>query len=541
MRTIFCIFTFMFVVGVVAHEQKHTSWTVSLADNVQSVTPPQPPLTWSRGETETNKIDILIVFDASVHPWFTENNRTPHEYAHTAISELNRVLSFTNIDRHFTFRLAGTLDLSPIDFGELSLGQIVSSFGGAPIPYLSRDTASRVRVARDETKADIVAFLTHIKKPRGRKPVYGSSNSLTAEMFSQEGITTYAEKAYCAVEIESQEQRHTLAHEIGHIFGAGHSNMQKNAPGPQLFTYSSAYRFHNEEAPLTTLLGYPERKDGEILPIFSSPIHVLTYVNESGETSRGLPLGTPTNDNTRTVLATSPLISQFRVSKPTPTARKFEAGFRVAIMSSNGTEFLVGGNPIVSRCGVNREFSVCVTNYSVASTSYQFHISHLPPGLTYNSVTQTISGVPTEAGDYSVLFRAKSNDGSNLQVRRYFTFQISPLPSWATGNYRNETGDQTITISSKGMIMRIKQKKFRVERSTQNGFVREEIDGAGNPTFILDDNSRLERFMANGTQCTRVKSVDGTIYVPVASNDRNRYSKSWRNRIKNAKRKEKNK
>ena len=280
------------------------------------------PFVWSRGEAETNRIDLLLVFDASARSWLTGNGWSSSEaFAHEAVLEMNAGLANTELDRLFTFRLAGVCDLVP-DLSAESLSDVRQYAAGTRKP--SEDLQSefaRVRARRDSDRADIVVVLTD----GDVKSVYGSSFGMELQNFKTSAIAKFAERAYSACAISSVFTRYTLLHEVGHVMGAGHVRELHVylGQGPQLFDYSAGYNFVVDGTHYTTVMGYPV--DGlnwdfewERLPFFSSPD--FTLMKEDPGTGLWVDSGVRVgvrgeNDNTRTLRETYAVVSNFRVAR----------------------------------------------------------------------------------------------------------------------------------------------------------------------------------------------------------------------------------
>lgn len=459
-------------------------------------------LDWHKGETDTNHIDVLIVFDASARHWLETSGQTSLEFAKFCIDDMNSSLSYTGISRHFTFRLAGVEDLSPLNLSSYELRDIVASFSPAlSAKRLDGNIVGTVRKSRDKHFADIVAFLT-IGKSQTR---YGESNGLAADDFTPEEMYNCAEKAYCAVKIDAIASRHVLLHEIGHIFGAGHSDAQQIAPGPQLFPHSAAYRFSAGDTSLTTIVGYPEIKDGPIMPFFSSPNHALTYTDDNGKTHTNIRIGTPTNDNTRTIIATYPLVSQYRARKPSDALIRFNDGVQFQL-EENGVPIATGDKALKLRCGVRRTFKLKWNAPGEASMKAK----HLPVGFKYDSESKAITGKATKPGTYTSVF--SFDDGlTGLTVRRYVTFDIEPLPKWAIGTFEASDGKRQIRISEKGTITITSRYLNNNGRIAQDGFAGEDTDANGHAVFLLDDGSKLKFDSdSKGQELSVVIGSDGT-------------------------------
>ena len=197
---------------------------------------------WTQGEIETNKIDLLLVFDRSAVEWLNDERSTNAEaYAQAAIADLNAALARTDLDRFFTFRLAGVETLKHSFSGSnphelvdrISLMRRTSKREGSVF--------SKIRSRRNRAQADIVVILTD----GFISNVYGSSNALKKEDLKPPALDRFKEKAYCFCDISSCSSRATLLHEIGHVMGAGHSadEWEHGLRGPQVFDYSAGYHF----------------------------------------------------------------------------------------------------------------------------------------------------------------------------------------------------------------------------------------------------------------------------------------------------------
>ena len=462
-----------------------------------------------RGETDTNAVDVLFVFDASSQPFLRSRGVDCSAYAELCVEDLNRSLGYTGIDRHFRFRLAGVLDLSPVDLGEYELGDIVAAFAPSLAAHrLAAPTADRVRAERDDRRADVVVFL-----PAGRNPtVYGYSPRFTREDMTGDGLGKAAERAFCACRIDSVGTRHTVLHEIGHLLGAGHSDMQKKSPGPQMFAYSSAYRFHADATPLTTAVGYPEEKDGTILPFLSSPDYALTWRPDVGEAVVGIPVGTPTNDNTRTVIATFPVVAQYRVAKPDESAARFDHGLTFSL--HDGEKTIAAGGGISLRCGVRSSLAI-----SGVADGVSIRASGLPRGLGFDGEKRTLSGLPVERGLHTAFF-SFTDAATGAFARRRLTFNVEPLPEWALGDFASEGGLLRINVSSRGGVRVTARKAMKSDKTSLRGFVREERDGSGVPVFVLEDGKRLSSETVGWSRRGMISCPDGTVCHPATKKPR---------------------
>jgi len=494
------------------------NWTLTLDPMSRGdVSVPASVPSLMRGETETNRIDLLVVYDAAARRWLNERGLAPEGHARSCIDDLNRSLAYTGIDDYFRFRLAAAIDLSPLDFSDYELGDIVSSFTQSlSARHLDERVVEQIKKSRDESRADIVVFLAKGKKPN----IYGYSDGLEERDLTSERLNGNAEKAYCACKIETLDARHTLLHEIGHLFGAGHSTMQNRSPGPLLFPFSAAYRFGVGETLLTTVVGYPEVKDGLILPFFSSPRYRLTYSEKAGVVARDVPVGTPTNDNTRTVIATYRIIAQYRAAKPTEAGARFERGLAFSL-EEKGRGIATSGGEVVLRCGVKRTFALKFTG---GDAHVRVRISKLPAGFSYDEQEKTVFGKAVRTGVHTVTFGFEHpNDG--LRVNKRVAFRIEPLPPWAVGRFVSDDGKSYIDVSGSGAIRFSVRKGYRVRKVNLEGFTDEEIDANGKPIFVFENADTQYRLSFGGDeQGGVICSADGSVFRAGTKNDIRRNS-----------------
>jgi hypothetical protein len=90
---------------------------------------------------------------------------------------------------------------------------------------------------------------------------------------------------------------YTLAHELGHNLGASHD--RENAEGPGATSYAYGWRFWAGGVQYHDIMAY---SPGQTIPYFSNP-----RVNY-----KGVPTGTATADNARTITFTAPYVAKYR-------------------------------------------------------------------------------------------------------------------------------------------------------------------------------------------------------------------------------------
>ena len=344
------------------------------------------------GETNTNVIDVLIAVDLSAQNWirwesdFGGEEDALEQFARQQIARVNAYYANTGLDEFFTFNLAGVFAIDrDLSLNRDRAGYVDSQLllEGLADAYGRPTTAwgRQVQEYRDRVGADIVSLLVSCGE--------GTASGLVGLGYALDNdsiqVPNYPDNAANVCLIESVANGNTLAHEIGHNMGAGHSEMYERTltgaivpssnSGPQLYDYSKGYTFNDAYGTrCTTIMGY--NYDGwefnSEIDMFSSASHQLV-----GE---GIAIGDEKHDNTRLLSLTYPLVANFRTKPPTfdqdGAAYEFKGG--VAI------------EPVVLSVNSNAAASVAMA------------VAGLPAGLSFNAATHTVSGVPAKAGRFDV-------------------------------------------------------------------------------------------------------------------------------------------
>ena len=312
------------------------------------------------GETVTNVIDVLVGVDRSAGDWIREQSQfagmedAVNLFAADAIARCNGMYANTDLDKLFTFNLVGVIEIG-VDcsqfrdwWGDVDIERILDDMarGWATGAYAA--AYKKVREKREAVCADIVSFLVSCGEEELEGTV-GISFSLEDRTIKYEETSDVAYNV-CIVEAVATDS--TMAHEIGHIMGAGHADMKyKDISGPQLYGYSSGYYFTVTNADISihgaTVMAYgtdgfesdyawqerwgppPENVDPYSTEawlwnngwyteteFFSSPNHTYKYTRADGlVVDSGVPLGDATHDNTRLLSLTYPLAANYRARK----------------------------------------------------------------------------------------------------------------------------------------------------------------------------------------------------------------------------------
>lgn len=262
------------------------------------------------------RIDILAAYDTRASAWLAAEGITPEAFAASQVAKANEVLANTGLGGQCSFRLVGVYEGA---FTHPAMGDLASTLYSA-MGSASAEWAA-LRGERERVGADIVAVFVDTGYSAGTMGISSGMLDATVEGVSvwsvggqwlAQYMEYFSERAYSICDIQNASSSYIFVHEVGHVLGAGHSEVLSpllDEPGPQLFSFSKAVmaRAHNG-AYYATVMGYsidgtPGSPTYTVLPCFSSP-----YLMTSGGDS----LGDAAHDNARTVAMTFPYVAAFR-------------------------------------------------------------------------------------------------------------------------------------------------------------------------------------------------------------------------------------
>ena len=274
------------------------------------------------------QVDVLVAYDTTSAAWLAAAGRTMSAFSSEQVGRANEVLSNSGLLETFSFRLVGTFA------GNFSHDQSKRIDSTLLLATESNDADwSALRSERESVGADIVMIIVNKGTSSG---MVGHSNAMEP-LISRDGgaferqwdlnfeaadqwLAWFADRAYGICDISSADTGNSFVHEIGHIMGAGHSDLilpSYAEPGPQLFKYSSAMMYKSTNGSYYSTVmgynvtGYEDSAYYEVLPCFSSPELVNA---ETGE-----PLGDATHDNVATLKKTASMVAAFRTSAVSPS------------------------------------------------------------------------------------------------------------------------------------------------------------------------------------------------------------------------------
>jgi len=266
--------------------------TGAVASHSGSVASAAPSLAAS--DQPTCMVDMLVAYDQPATTWANKNGGVTN-LAQQCVARMNTALANNGMSTLFRFRLVGVITVSANGKGDLNSSMEAARAGtGAWAP---------IKAMRDTVGADIVSVMIDT----------GSASGTTGLGFSLVGnppqAAYFADSAYNCISVRAAAQSHVMTHETGHNMGAGHSDMQVSAPGPQSYDYSRGHYFTGTDGvSYYTIMAYNSDGYGnyyEQAPLFSSP----------KRTWQGVAAGDSTHDNEQVLRNTYLAVSQFRAQK----------------------------------------------------------------------------------------------------------------------------------------------------------------------------------------------------------------------------------
>lgn len=241
-------------------------------------------------------VDVLVAQDAHAVKFASQQGMTHEDFAELTLQQANLVLAQSGLLDEFSFRLVHSVDLGGSLGDDLTRALRHVSAGW---PLNGIDLRTSIHLARDRYGADVVVALMD-----------GSSDSISG---ISQGLSGYAylrndghDIAHCVCDMRAA-MKYTMAHELGHLLGAGHSDEQELSPGPQLFEFSAGCYGGDWHS----VMAYSRKGHARRIGRFSSP-------ELSGDDG---------HDNVQTIRLTYARVSNYRKARQSasvPVARGLE-------------------------------------------------------------------------------------------------------------------------------------------------------------------------------------------------------------------------
>lgn len=283
----------------------------------------------------TNEIDVLVVFDKTAMTWLAKKRHSSaKDFAKAQIAKMNLALANSGLAGDFKMALSGTF---AADF-DVTKDCGASRYERLYVALLQlivndSDKWAAIRNERERLGADLVMVLANsqpsvvsVDQVGGTVGIsYGLEyDSLNGKYGLVKGeVDAYRDSAYAACDVRVVEIDNTFGHELGHLMGAGHSDLidpRYSSPGPQLFEYSAAWMYRDavNRKYYYTIMGYNSVDSSfssptySEIPYYSSPLlrHPVT----------GSVLGDVNHDNVRTLRETYAIVSQYKVRSAASSA-----------------------------------------------------------------------------------------------------------------------------------------------------------------------------------------------------------------------------
>lgn len=327
-----------------------------------------------KGESLTNVVDVMVVFDASGAAWVRDESifagveNAVETFAADRIESMNNDLAASGLGDLFSFRLVGVSELESsvedvLDEDEdVDISKIYYFLADEDVVDDNPTRAlewKAVQARRKELGADLVSVLV-LGSDDG---TVGIGTGVDEDLIVHKELPDYIYNV-CAVNVAAYD--HTMTHECAHNMGAGHAimhNASADRSGPQLYDYSIGHYFdvtnsegvviehcatimayNNSGRPLSLANEWLEYATshwvtvkGELMTVrdspywngnwasgfyletgyFSSPnvCARITDVVTGEEFDTGVPTGTAEHDNARLLSLTYPLVANYFVHK----------------------------------------------------------------------------------------------------------------------------------------------------------------------------------------------------------------------------------
>ena len=163
-------------------------------------------------------IDVLVAYDQSAARWLAGNNVDGQTLASDTIGTMNSFLPATELDKHFTFRLVGTMFSAAEATGADSTARLHDAINSVADGETGKPSGlwKDIQTARETYKADVVLVLVDVGDESSG--LGGISWGMGKEALSS--LSEFAPWAYSVCRVQLACKYGVVAHEVGHVMGA---------------------------------------------------------------------------------------------------------------------------------------------------------------------------------------------------------------------------------------------------------------------------------------------------------------------------------
>jgi hypothetical protein len=261
-------------------------------------------------------IDLMIVYTPAAASWATSNQGSINNVINQAMTRAQQALD--NSQTYITLRLVHSAQVSYTESGN----------SGTDLTRLQNPTDGHMDVVhtwRNTYGADVISIFTFANDTGG----------LGYALESQHLPGGFPNFAFNMTRIQQAHNTYTMIHEIGHNMGAGHHYQQNFQTGPQLYSYSSGWRWQSGPTWYNSIMAYSQGSyyDAPAPGAGITSIEVGHFSNPSVNYA-GVPTGHATHaDNARTMRQTKHLTAAYRATVIAPPSGK-NIGFRAIALDN---------------------------------------------------------------------------------------------------------------------------------------------------------------------------------------------------------------
>lgn len=254
--------------------------------DLSSATPATPRLLGTSGNefpaaSQKSVVDILVAYDLGAQDYVANKSQTLEAFAQIQIDLMNDVLVTNELDRFYTYRLAGVCKVNKT-YTNINTAPALIAAGEGP--------AVSLRAAREIYGADTVTLLVDTT---------GATIGNSSPLNSKDNVASQHECAFsvCSIKAVDTGKQHTMIHENAHNMGCGHARAQANINSP--FDYGRGYYFQDGNITRHTIMAYGGDNDAS------------WYFSTTSE-AFGYKLGDADNNNARVLRETCADVAQWR-------------------------------------------------------------------------------------------------------------------------------------------------------------------------------------------------------------------------------------